>query len=136
MLKTRPNQMTPNRSMNTNGSTRATSAISAPSVFLSIGFMCFIRLVRTVGHSTFYCLLRDQPHRHRRRAIAKNNWRSCGIRSGTGQVDDGGVDITVSRSVIQRLETIRIQEQLDEPYDLKVGARWVERAGVKYRHRD
>src|SRR5580704_3945313 len=36
MLKARPNQTMPNRSMNTNGSTSAASAISAPSVLSSL----------------------------------------------------------------------------------------------------
>src|ERR1039458_4332995 len=35
MLKARPNQTIPNKSMNTSGSTSAASAISAPSVLLS-----------------------------------------------------------------------------------------------------
>ena len=36
MLKARPNQTMPNRSMNTKGSTSAASAISAPSVLSSL----------------------------------------------------------------------------------------------------
>jgi hypothetical protein len=39
MLKARPNQTVPNRSMNTKGSTIAASAISAPSVLPSLGAM-------------------------------------------------------------------------------------------------
>src|ERR1035441_3900653 len=96
MLKTRPNQMIPSRSMNTNGITSEASAISAPSVLPSlraIGLMFLIHLVLPVGTAdarSFYPLRRrrDQPHRHRRCAVAKNNRLSRDAGSATGQVDD------------------------------------------------
>src|ERR1035437_10144885 len=102
MLKTRPIQMMPNRIMNTNGSTSATSAISAPSVLLSpraVGLKFLIRLahVGTPDARSFYPLRRDQPHRHRGRAVAKNNWRSRGLGSATDKVDDRSFHMAGSR---------------------------------------